>query len=299
VVADLQNRNAFGRALTFGLYGRAERRLQSANAYLTFPTLFGRAVQTNVFGSSAKQELTFADGDPPFRRTKDLASIEQRVRRGRAFEVVYGYRVSHEVLRPTEIGNPFLQDTKIGRLTSSAYLDRRDDPFDATAGWFGSVNVERLSFFGSDSESVKVLGTYYRYQPIGRFTAASALRLGTSFIDPLSFSERFFAGGADTVRGYAENALGPIDFSGSAGGGNAMMILNQELRAPIYKWLKGVVFADAGNVFLAKRPTFSDLQFGYGAGLRLDTPFSILRFDVGLPARGGGARWYLGVGQIF
>ena len=64
VVADLQNRNVFGRAFTFGLYGRAERRVQSGSAYLTFPTLFGRAVQTNVFGSSASPGLEIPRRQP-------------------------------------------------------------------------------------------------------------------------------------------------------------------------------------------------------------------------------------------
>ena len=47
------------------------------------------------------------------------------------------------------------------------------------------------------------------------------------------------------------------------------------------------MFVDAGNVFLAKRPTFSDLEVGYGVGLRLDTPFSVLRVDFGVPVGGG------------
>ena len=78
-----------------------------------------------------------------------------------------------------------------------------------------------------------------------------------------------------------------------------MVVLNQELRVPLYKWLRGVLFADAGSVSLAKRPTFSDFEFGYGAGLRLNTPFSILRVDIGVPSGGGKVRWYLGIGQIF
>ncbi|HUU36062.1 MAG TPA: BamA/TamA family outer membrane protein, partial [Vicinamibacterales bacterium] len=299
-VADLQNRNAFGRAFTFGLYGRVERRLQSSNTYLTFPTLFGRAVRTNLFGSVSQQDAAFDDnGDPLLRRTKGIASIEQRVRRGGALEIAYGYRYSREVLRPFDSEDPFFQETLIGRFTSSAFFDRRDDPFDATRGWFGALNVERLSFFGFDSDSVKVLGTYYRYQPLGPVTLASAVRVGTSFVDPLLFAERFFAGGSDTVRGYGENMIGPIDFLGLPAGGNAMLVLNQEVRAPLYKWIKGVVFVDAGNVYPTKRPTFSDLQVGYGAGLRFNTPFSLFRLDFGVPSRGGGARWYLGIGQVF
>lgn len=299
-VADLQNRNAFGRAFTFGLYGRVERRLQSSNAYLTFPTLFGRALQTNVFGSAAQQDTAFDDnGDPLLRRTKSIASVEQRVRRGRAMEIAYGYRYSREVLRPFDPEDPFFQVTKIGRFTGSAFFDRRNDPFDATTGWFASLNVERLSFFGFDSDSVKVLGTVYGYRTLGAFTLASAARIGTSFVDPLLFAERFFVGGADTVRGYRQSSAGPRDLSGLASGGNSMLVLNQEVRAPVYKWIRGVVFVDAGNVYLAKRPTFTDLQVGYGAGLRLNTPFSLFRLDLGVPSRGGGVRWYIGIGQVF
>ena len=300
VVGDLQNRNVFGRAFTFGLYGRAERRLQSSSAYLTFPTLFGRAVQTNVFGSRVNQDQFLTDSpEPSLRRTKDVGSIEQRIRRGRALEIAYGYRLSHEVQRPLDPLDPFLLDVQIGHFTSSLFVDRRDDPFNATRGWFASISAERLSLFASDSDSVKLLSSYYHYQPLGRFTAASAVRAGMSFVDPLLFSERFFAGGADTVRGYAQNTLGPQDFGRAASGGNALLVLNQELRAPLYKWLKGVVFVDAGNVYLAKRPTFSDLQIGYGAGIRLDTPFSILRVDFAVPGGGGTRRWYIGIGQIF
>ncbi len=299
-VSDLQNRNAFGRAFTYGLYGRVERRLQSSNAYLTFPTLFGRAVQTNVFGSASQQDTAFDDnGDPLLRRTKGIASIEQRVRRGRAMEIVYGYRYSRELLRPFDVEDPFFQETRIGRFTSSAFFDRRNDPFDATRGWFGSLSVERLSFLDFDSDSVKLLGTYYRYQTFGQFTLASAARVGSSFVDPLLFSERFFVGGADTVRGYLDNGLGATDITGLPTGGNAMLVLNQELRRPLYKWIRGVVFVDAGNVFTTKRPSFSDLQVGYGAGLRLNTPFSLFRLDVGVPAAGGRVRWYVGIGQVF
>ncbi len=299
-VADLQNRNAFGRAFTYGLYGRVERRLQSSNAYLTFPTLFGRAVQTNVFGSASKQDTAFDDeGVAQLRRTKILGALEQRVRRSRSMEIVYGYRVSREVLRPFDVEDPFLQKTLIGRFTGSAFFDRRDDPFDATKGWFGSLSLERLSFFGFDSDSVKMLGTFYRYQTFGQFTVASAARIGTSFVDPLLFAERFFAGGSDTVRGYRQGGIGPTDITGLPSGGNSLLLLNQELRAPLYKWIRGVVFIDAGNVYLEKRPSFSDLQVGYGVGLRFNTAFSLFRLDFGLPSSGTGRRLYVGIGQAF
>ena len=61
-------------------------------------------------------------------------------------------------------------------------------------------------------------------------------------------SERFFAGGSRTVRGVAEGSLGPSDFFGVTGG-RLMAVFNEEARVPIYKWVHGVAFMDAGNVF--------------------------------------------------
>jgi outer membrane translocation and assembly module TamA len=299
VVADLQNRNVFGWAFTFGLYGRAERRLQSGSAYLTFPTLFGRAVQTNVFGSGSHLERFLDEkGDPTVRQVRTSISLEQRVRRGRAMELVYGYRVIRDEQAAIDPEDPFFLAPVTGRFTGSALFDRRNDFFDPTGGWFGSFTVERVSEFVSNDDSIKLLGTFYRYQPIGRVTLASAIRIGGSLLGTLRFVDPFFVGGADTVRGYGEDALGPKNILG-AQGGDSLLVLNQEVRAPIYKWLRGVAFIDAGNVFARNRPSWSGLEVGYGVGIRLHTPFSILRVDMGVPARSGSRRWYFGIGQIF
>lgn len=301
VVADVQNRNVLGRGFTFGLYGRVERRLYSNSAYLTFPTFFGRAVQTNVFGSRSRQDRFLDDSpDPTFQQRRELVSIEQRIRRTRMFEVAYGYRLTNEVLDAFDPDDPFLNETLIGRFTGATILDRRDDPFNATRGWFGSATAERVSEFRGGSDSIKLLGAFFHYRSLRAVTLASAVRIGGSFLDPLVFSEPFLVGGADTVRGYAEQDLGPRALSGRARGGNAQLILNQEVRAPIYGWLKGVVFVDAGNVFDRNRDiSFGGLEVGYGVGVRLDTPFSLLRVDVGIPASGGPRRWYFGLGHVF
>ena len=90
------------------------------------------------------------------------------------------------------------------------------------------------------------------------------------------------------------------------------MILNQEVRFPVYRWLRAVAFADAGNIFGPETTfSFKDLKVGYGLGLRVDTPVGVLRVDLGIPRskltstssrepnslRGG--RWYFGIGHIF
>jgi outer membrane protein insertion porin family len=82
------------------------------------------------------------------------------------------------------------------------------------------------------------------------------------------------------------------------------VVLNQEVRFPIYRWLRGVAFVDAGNVFGER----SDLNLGAlvgsgGFGLRLETPFALLRVDYGRlfspgPTERSG-RWSFGIGQAF
>ena len=117
-------------------------------------------------------------------------------------------------------------------------------------------------------------------------------------------SERFFAGGARTVRGVPEDGLGPRDFLGDPAGGEALLVLNQEARFPIYRWLRGVGFVDAGNVF--QRPSdfgLTNLVGAVGGGLRFVTPVALLRVDYGIQVwpgpRPDSGQWFFGVGQSF
>ena len=132
---------------------------------------------------------------------------------------------------------------------------------------------------------------------------ASAARLGIAdgFDQEVIESERFFAGGANSVRGYRNDSLGP-QVAGIPVGGEGMLIFNQEFRFPIYKWFRGVTFVDAGNVFPDPSSITFDLDVGVGAGLRLATPVGLIRLDLGYPMSGTGtksARWYFSIGQAF
>ena len=65
--------------------------------------------------------------------------------------------------------------------------------------------------------------------------------------------KRFYAGGPDTVRGYLEDTLGPVDTNGNPYGGNLLTVARTELIVPLpEKWqtsARGSLFYDMGNVF--------------------------------------------------
>jgi outer membrane protein insertion porin family len=160
---------------------------------------------------------------------------------------------------------------------------------------------------GSDLRFVRYLGQQSYLKPVGRGIVLGwngRLGLGDGIGQEIVLSdERFFAGGGTTVRGYKENSLGPRDVFGDPMGGEALLVSNQEMRFPIWKYVQGGVFVDVGNVF--PQPSeikFSELEVGAGFGLRFVTPIGVLRFDLGVPVTGGGlgkSRLHFAFGQIF
>jgi outer membrane protein assembly factor BamA len=118
----------------------------------------------------------------------------------------------------------------------------------------------------------------------------SGLRIGIANPrNDLIATERFFAGGSFSVRGFEKDKLGPRDpVLGEPAGGEAVFIINQEVRfaLPIHEWAHGVIFYDAGNVY-AKLSDFDlrHLRHSLGFGLRLHTPIGIGRVDLGFNLR--------------
>jgi outer membrane translocation and assembly module TamA len=104
-------------------------------------------------------------------------------------------------------------------------------------------------------------------------------------IEDLPASERFFAGGDNSIRGFATDTVGApntIDPQGFPKGGNAVLILNAELRVPVWKEIGAAFFVDGGNVF--ERVTqfdFGELRGSAGFGVRYRSPIGPVRLDLG------------------
>jgi outer membrane protein insertion porin family len=175
---------------------------------------------------------------------------------------------------------------RLSKFTGEFLRDGRDDPLDPSRGTFAVVSGDlALRAIGSEVGFIKTYlqGFWYRQLPVPRRTiVALGGRLGAAHgFDRelegvivnvgLPASERFFAGGDTTVRGFALDRLGneqTITPTGFPTGGNSVVILNSELRVDLFGAFQGIGFVDAGNVFpFASDLDFTDLRPSSGFGV--------------------------------
>jgi outer membrane protein assembly factor BamA len=307
LAADVTRRTLFGRAVSVGGSVQYQPRDRSTRALLSAPTMFTLPVQSQLV---VEREHSEPAGTSLVTDQNSLA-WEQRLQRASHFTLSYSYRFDRDHTVNTRIdpitGIRFDITVNVARLIGNAAWDTRDDPLNATRGSLYSSSLQWApDSLGSQFRFLKYVGQAYHFQNVHGVVLASAARLG--LVGPLGgqeliSSERFLAGGSRTVRGVDENSLGPRDFFGDPAGGESMLVLNQEARVPLYKWLHGVGFLDAGNVYPTIRDLkFSDLAGSIGFGVRLNTPFALLRADYGRIVWGPAPRagkWIFGIGQAF
>jgi len=101
--------------------------------------------------------------------------------------------------------------------------------------------------------------------------------------DPIPIFERFFLGGANTVRGFRFRGLGPHEGRDPIGG-NGMLYGNLEYSFPIFiKILRGVAFFDYGNISRDVNDfSFSEMRYAVGGGIRIQFPFLGQPLPIGL-----------------
>ena len=119
----------------------------------------------------------------------------------------------------------------------------------------------------------------------------------------LPFEKRYFAGGANSVRGWSVRSLGPGRFRGSDGRidfinqtGDMKLDLSLEYRTLLFWKLNGAVFVDGGNIWTLRNydeqpggqfrldEFYKQIAVAYGVGIRLNFDYFILRLDMGMKA---------------
>ena len=225
---------------------------------------------------------------------------------------------------------------RLSSFSSAIIRDTRDDPVDPSRGWYASA-IGQLAArkIGSQIGFLKSFFTAQTFRVLPgatRIVFAGNARLGLAHGFPrgpvdelgqiipdneiysLPQSERFYAGGDTTIRGFALDRVGSRHIPAQPGdtldqnllpiGGNGLVIFNAELRAPVTRALGVVGFLDSGNVFRsASDIRLNALRSAVGGGVRYKSPFGPIRFDVGfkvdrLPGEGRTA-WFVSFGQAF
>ncbi|HEY9763953.1 MAG TPA: BamA/TamA family outer membrane protein [Trichocoleus sp.] len=190
-------------------------------------------------------------------------------------------------------------------VTFGGSLDRRNDTFNPTSGSLLRLSTEQSIPIGGGSILMnRVRAGYSYYIPVNFINISEGPQAlafnvqGGTILGEVPPYEAFALGGTNSIRGFDEGAVGS---------GRSYAQATVEYRFPLFSFLGGALFVDAGtdlgsgrSVPGAPGPSRGKpgSGLGYGLGLRVQTPLGPLRIDYGL-SLGGGSRLHFGIGERF
>jgi outer membrane protein assembly complex protein YaeT len=305
------------------------------------PRAFGRSVDVLANAFLEQGVRTSFNFNRKGVNTELLRRLTSTVRVSGRYQFNYTRRFDERIdPRNQSLIDRLFPQVRLSIVSGNLFHDTRDDVVDPARGGWSSVDGElALRGIGSEVGFAKtylqgfLYRTLTRQQP-RRLTLAVGARVGlaTGFprdvvvtdengravigadgrptstrVRDVPASERFFAGGDTTVRGFTLDRLGTpetIDQNGFPKGGNGMVVFNGELRLKVTRSLGAVTFLDVGNVYArASDIALSEMRPSAGFGLRYQSPIGPLRIDLGFKLdRGAGERLtalHFSFGQAF
>ena len=298
--------NRLNRADTIALFGQVSTRDTRAELDLALPH-WRRPQQTFRTGLAAYDVSTDAFDERGFGAHADITR-----RYGRTSYVTAGLSVDYSQTKEltaaalTTLGRDLVTVAALGDVL----LDRSNDPLSPTAGWRLSTRLEPTLIVGDTNLPylrAVAQGTYY--QPLdkaAKTVIAGRLRLGrilNGTVDQIPASQRFYAGGGGSVRGFPFQAVGPRLADDTPRGGVFLLESSLEVRRDLTPRWGVALFADAGAVGSSGPVDLQDLAVGAGIGIRYNLGFAPIRVDIATPvARRRGEpifQAYVSIGQSF
>lgn len=218
------------------------------------------------------------------------------------------YKFSYNELVDADKPNPIFVATNIDIAGNALHLfsGGSDTAFGLDYAQYAKMDIDFRYYLRWKNEQTFISRVYAGWGiPFGNSTT-------------LPFVKQFFSGGPYSVRAFQIRSLGPGSFTSNDSNssffdqsGNLRLESNLEYRFPIFSYLKGAFFADAGNVWLTYDPEISDdesaegiafneqlrsqgkfgsdwikeLGVGVGFGLRVDIQSFVIRLDLASPVR--------------
>lgn len=317
VSADISRMNFLGLGHTVSLRGAYSTIDKLAAITYTQPRFRNSAGRTITYTLLYNDQLNIRT----FASKTESASVQLSQKFSKSltgmFRLEYRRVSVSDVIIPVLLIPQFVQPVRLGIVASNFVWDRRNNASNPSRGMYNTVDIALADkYLGSQRNFGRALirnATYYKLT--GQWILAR--QTGFGIIEPFNapagvseeqsvpLPERFFGGGADSLRAFPYNEAGPRDIgaplvpggpasqpTGFPLGGNATFFNNVELRFPLLgENIQGVFFHDMGNVFsslsdMSFRFSQKNLQdFNYmvqaaGFGVRYRTPVGPIRVDL-------------------
>ncbi len=287
----------------FGLGKDSRLITHSYRLSFTEPWLFGLRVPVTI---STQWDPTLRDPVQDFKRTalsvsaQTSSNIGQTMKATLGFEYV-GVKLTNLTGQIADSLGGSTSDASRRKLSFGFRRDSRDSIFVPRRGSHTRINIQYYGgILGGDGNFVKIQPEWSSYQVIWpgwisatRFKGGWAHQYGDprfTFVD-----EAQYLGGANSIRGFAENQLGPKDDLGNPSGAEFILVFNQEFRwrtLPYFNQLPVIgdlfrqwplyqsVFFDMGNGYRTESEIkLSNMAYSYGTGIQIMSPAGPIRLD--------------------
>ncbi|MCL2485445.1 MAG: outer membrane protein assembly factor BamA [Endomicrobia bacterium] len=318
-----QHMNLFGLGQRLNLLWEFGSRRQNYEIDWTEPWIFNKNASLTLSAYNIERKRDYGSVTDAYKENRLGLAAKVGPRISDTIALLFGYTYENVQLNDIDsrIRQQIEEATDLSKDRTSSVMgqiayDTRDYIFDPSRGQRQLLSLQMAGGpFGGNVNFVKGMFKSTWFVPtFWKFVLSFNLNVGA--IGPyggqedVPIYERFYVGGADTIRGYKyRTEVGPVD------GGQFMSVLNVEYKFPIVAEkgrtvLQGAFFYDIGGTWL----NFGDIKFalgtgernlrsGVGFGIRFATPVFPLRLDwgYGLNHKPGEAlqQFYFTIGNIF
>ena len=260
------------------------------------PFIFGSRTRGRIHFDHLKDVISYSNDE---RRIRDQTSIhfllEREINRKiTLFYSLWKLDIERQYSDQSEnIGPPSV----IGSIGPGIELDYRNNPFNTTKGTYSTFNIDFADPLLGSRQSIRflsLLGKFNLYTPLfSKVVLANSIIGGyitnlNRDISEIPESRIFLLGGQSSIRGYPLNSIpnraalvnneDPLTILTDS----YYYLLKSELRFPIFKALRGVIFHDGGGVNIAQRHSRDEYRSSIGLGIRISTPVGPVSIEYGI-----------------
>jgi outer membrane protein insertion porin family len=181
----------------------------------------------------------------------------------------------------------------VSQLSLLINRDTRDSMYNPTAGYnINATGAIAMRGLGSTNDfyRLELKGSHYWSLLDKALIFQAGAKVGTvsqfNRNKKAPIFERYFLGGGETIRGFPYRSVSPTDVNDDPLGGQTMLLATATMTHPIYKFVRGAIFVDAGAAWKnSYEMNMSRMNLGAGYGLRIKVPYlqAPIQLDLAYP----------------